>query len=86
MLTDVYQASEVSDHICPIALTLGADRVAEVRHISFKLVSIFCLVIVDTGLTIDDPHCASITDRLISDANKQYLFRTRLQSPKGSVA
>ena len=39
MLTDVYRPSEVSDHICPIALTLGADRVAEVKHISYKLVS-----------------------------------------------
>ncbi len=39
MLTDVYRASEVSDHIGPIALTLGADRVAEVRQISYKLVS-----------------------------------------------
>ena len=40
MLTDVYRPSEVSDHICPIALTLGADRVAEVKLISYKLVSI----------------------------------------------
>ncbi|XP_028409938.1 serine/threonine-protein phosphatase 4 regulatory subunit 1-like [Dendronephthya gigantea] len=37
MLADVYQTSEVSDHICPIALTLGADRVAEVRQIAYKL-------------------------------------------------
>jgi hypothetical protein len=56
MLADVYRASEVGDHICPIALTLSADRVAEVRHISYKLVSIAgfytnqmvrCFIIVD---------------------------------------
>ena len=41
MLADVYQPSEVNDHICPIALTLGADRVAEVRLISYKLVSYY---------------------------------------------
>lgn len=40
MLVDVYQGAEVSEFICPIALSLGADRVAEVRLISYKLVSI----------------------------------------------
>ena len=44
MLADVYQGSEVSDHICPIALTLGADRVDEVRQISYKLVSTTCFI------------------------------------------
>lgn len=39
MLADVYQTSEVSAHICPIALTLAADHVAEVRQIAYKLVS-----------------------------------------------
>lgn len=40
ILTDLYHSNEVSDHICPIALTLGADRVAEVRSIAYKLVSL----------------------------------------------
>ncbi|XP_046842275.1 serine/threonine-protein phosphatase 4 regulatory subunit 1-like isoform X2 [Xenia sp. Carnegie-2017] len=43
MLVDVYQGAEVSEFICPIALSLGADRVAEVRLISYKLVGILLL-------------------------------------------
>lgn len=43
ILTGLYHTSEVSDHICPIALTLGADRVAEVRLIAYKLIGILLL-------------------------------------------
>ena len=39
ILSDVYSPLEVLQYVCPIAITLATDRVADVRTIAFKLVS-----------------------------------------------
>lgn len=37
-LSTLYNESELADHICPVALELAADKVAEVRQNAFHLV------------------------------------------------
>lgn len=39
LLSELYTPKQVLHYICPIALSLATDRVADVRIIAFKLVS-----------------------------------------------
>ena len=38
-LCELYEPKQVLQYICPIAISLATDRVADVRTIAFKLVS-----------------------------------------------
>ena len=51
-LCEIYEPKQVLQYICPIAISLATDRVADVRTIAFKLVSIACIV-VDFLFSID---------------------------------
>ena len=50
MLSELYSPLEVLHYVCPIAITLATDRVADVRTISFKLVSMLVLSPVQVAL------------------------------------
>lgn len=39
-LCEIYEPKQVLQYICPIAISLATDRVADVRTIAFKLVSV----------------------------------------------
>ena len=39
LLSELYTPKQVLHYICPIALSLATDRVADVRIVAFKLVS-----------------------------------------------
>ena len=39
LLCDLFDPSDVCEHLFPIALTLAGDRVADVRFTAYKLVS-----------------------------------------------
>ena len=39
LLSELYTPKQVLHYICPIAISLATDRVADVRIIAFKLVS-----------------------------------------------
>ena len=38
-LIDMYTSTEISEHLLPITLSLAEDKVAEVRHMAFRVVS-----------------------------------------------
>ena len=38
-LIDMYSSTEISEHLLPITLSLAEDKVAEVRHMAFRVVS-----------------------------------------------
>ena len=40
-LSTLYTETELADYICPVALELAADKVAEVRQNAFHLVCVF---------------------------------------------
>ena len=40
LLCDLFDPSDVCEHLFPIALTLAGDRVADVRFTAYKLVSV----------------------------------------------
>ena len=40
-LSTLYTETELADYICPVALELAADKVAEVRQNAFHLVRVF---------------------------------------------
>ena len=39
LLSELHSPIQVLQHLCPIATTLATDRVADVRTVTFKLVS-----------------------------------------------
>lgn len=41
MTSELFSSVEISQHLLPICLSLMEDKVAEVRLIAYKLVSIF---------------------------------------------
>jgi len=45
LLSELYTPKQVLQYICPIAISLATDRVADVRTIAFKLVSISLLLL-----------------------------------------
>ena len=57
LLCELYAPKQVLQFICPIAISLATDRVADVRTIAFKLVSILCLgrinniIVVEVNIT-----------------------------------
>ena len=44
-LIDMYTSTEISEHLLPITLSLAEDKVAEVRHMAFRVVSRHSLII-----------------------------------------
>ena len=44
-LIDMYTSTEISEHLLPITLSLAEDKVAEVRHMAFRVVSRRSLII-----------------------------------------
>ena len=41
-LSTLYNEQEVAEYLCPVALDLACDQVAEVRQHAFHLVSHYC--------------------------------------------
>ena len=51
-LSTLYTETELADYICPVALELAADKVAEVRQNAFHLVCIFDKVLTVISLQL----------------------------------
>lgn len=52
MTSELFSSVEISQHLLPICLSLMEDKVAEVRLIAYKLVSIFDVDLMLTSWSI----------------------------------